>query len=480
MAENPRYFYWSCTKDLIIGFLDIFNEFKVKRWDPETNNITNIIDAVPVIYGAMERSSFVEDDKVNRYLRLPMIHVDLKSMELDTKRTFSMKSHRNVDVIRDELRDEYPNAVYSNLYPSPYKFKFNVTVLAKFQEDIYQLLEQILPIWNFERVILVKHPVHKYILSNWAFMTSDASIDFNTDYSAEDRRGILSVPLSFEVEGWLTRDIVNENRMITDIISNYFINRTKEVTHELTGDPTIQKIVFNTLYGKELTSGDIITNGDINAEVISIGIDDDYEYNKIDHFVAPNRIVFTSNVPTWKPGESIFIENDINKGLFTISNNNAGDITLKENTIIGVTTTGYAYKMAYRHLQFPEIFNIERCIATDTIKLVETNNWKVGDIVEIKDHELNNGKYTIKKNKNGYITFDESLILEDVNVRGVCYLDNYKKSEGNYIIVKYDNIDKYFESGDEITFENMRKFEVSNSSPYNGQFYKEEITQINK
>ncbi len=136
--------------------------------------------------------------------------------------------------------------------------------------------------------------------------------------------------------------------------------------------------------------------------------------------------------------------------------------------------------MAYRHLQFPEIFNIERCIAINTIKLVETNDWKVGDIVKIRDHELNNGKYTIKENKNGYLTFEESLILEDVNVRGVCYLDNYKKPEGNYIVVKYDNIDQYFEVGDEITFENMKKFEVSNSSPYNGQFYKEKITQINK
>jgi hypothetical protein len=55
-----------------------------------------------------------------------------------------------------------------NLLPYPYNFTLNVNVFAKYQDDLMQLIEQIVPLFNYHRVFYINHPIFPTItLSNW-------------------------------------------------------------------------------------------------------------------------------------------------------------------------------------------------------------------------------------------------------------------------------------------------------------------------
>lgn len=278
MAENPTYYYHSNIKNLIIGFLDIFNEFNIKRWDTE-KTITNTIKT-PILYGPIERSTYVNNkgESVSRHLRLPLIHVSLKGFEIDTARAFAMKSLHVINKSKTPLYDD--GTLYDTLRPFPYNFTFQMTILAKYEEDLMQLVEQVVPLFNYHRVMKMRHPVyHDQTISNWIKISSGPNFDFNTKYSAEERRDILTAPITFQVEGWLVREPYGGADVTIKTIIENFYNKNQLsaykhlITHTILGDDTISIIEWTEIDGETVpvVGDEILGSGySFTSEVLEV------------------------------------------------------------------------------------------------------------------------------------------------------------------------------------------------------------------
>lgn len=287
------YYYNQNIKNLLIGFLNLFDGFRIRRWDSLTNEIEQEIN-VPILYGAIDRGSYMnqEDTLSQRYVELPLIHFDLTGMEIDRERLTSNLHLLGVN----------NNEMVDNLVPIPYKFSIQMNIFAKYQEDIYQLIEQIVPLFNYFRIFYIKHPIFPELtLSNWTKIESYPSFSFNSEYSAEDRRGVLAVPIGFSIEGYMVRESYKSGGLIKHIITNYndylYSSKTLE-RFNIIGDLTIKKLIINKTNPNTIKVDDVITNNTINAIVLEI-IDNDtiiVKTNKEnDYFMKDDKIYIGAN-----------------------------------------------------------------------------------------------------------------------------------------------------------------------------------------
>lgn len=284
---NNIYYYNKNIKNLIIGFLNLFTDFRIRRWNSETN-ITEQEIKCPIMFGPIERSSYMnsEGKSVNRMIELPLIHISLDSMEKDKERAFAMKT-LHIFGQRDG-RD------IDNLMPYPYNFTITMTIFTKYQEDTMQLIEQIIPLFNYHRVFYIKHPIfpEELTLSNWTSIISYPTFPFTYEYEANDRRGILSSQINFNIEGWLVREQYESYGIIKDIITNYYDYTTQKGLERvrLIGDPSIRDIHITRQGNNIIAVGNIIQGtrfGCIVTEIIS-------QSNVIGKFADENSTFLTN------------------------------------------------------------------------------------------------------------------------------------------------------------------------------------------
>jgi len=263
------YFYNKNIKNLLIGFLGLFTGFKIKRWNSETGAEEQMIN-VPILFGEIERASYMnsEGQSVQRYIELPLIHISLESMEIDKTRTFAMKSLHAMGEGDGESID--------NLLPYPYNFNLTMTIFTRYQEDTMQLVEQIVPLFNFHRVFYIKHPIFPddITMANWANITTYPSFPFVAEYAANERRGVLGSPLNFLIEGWMVREKYEAGGIIKDIITNYndYVTQAGLERVRLIGDPSIRDLNITRTDWSTIAVGNIIQGshyGGIVTQVIA-------------------------------------------------------------------------------------------------------------------------------------------------------------------------------------------------------------------
>ena len=263
------YFYNKNLKNLFIAFLNLFSDIYVKRYNSETGIAEQTVK-VPILLNAIERSSYMNSkgETVQRLIELPLIHFNLDSMDIDKDRTFPMKSLH--------LYDTKDNKDLSNLMPVPYNYQITMTIFAKYQEDIVQLIEQIIPIFNYHRVVYYEHPIFsdKLTISNWVSITGYPSFTLNSEYEASERRGIMSSQTIFKVEGWMVREAYESGGVIKDIITNYndYVTLKGLERVRLVGDPSIRDLHLTRQGLTVLAVGNIIQGnrfGCIITQIIS-------------------------------------------------------------------------------------------------------------------------------------------------------------------------------------------------------------------
>jgi len=334
-----EYYYHSNIKRQTIAFMDIFNEFKVRRWDKDGNVEKEI--RVPIIFGSIERATYKnkEGKTVNRMISLPMIHIDMPEFSIDKDRTFAMKSNKFAYIFSKNPDPQYYYD-YMSLLPYPYNFTYTVTILGKYIEDLMQLTEQIVPLFNYHRALKYEHPVYEDIdLSTWVSISNYPNFDFNQSYSAEDRRDILAVPITFKVEGWLQREIYPNNyNVINQIIVNYVVANQRVLEERITGDPKIQIMVYNYTNEGLFQEGDILTGSKsgYTATVLNAGQQFKKERYKVTSTVAPNTINL-QNDPGWELGQKFVLVGDgqtLKETPFEVITNTNGTLTTNLNTVL--------------------------------------------------------------------------------------------------------------------------------------------------
>lgn len=209
--ENQRVFYSPGTlRQYIIGLLNMFNDITVRRYAKDYVTVVKEI-VVPISYGLGEKEYYerTEDYQAEGHSRayqsVPRMSLTFTGLNYAQDRVESANEARD---LYSGFIDDSANAVYRDMQPVPYDYQFEVKARTESVEDFQQILEQILPYFNPERVMRVKEiPFLNY--ERPVQVTVDASaLDMPTELSAQDMR-VLETSFSLTVRGYMYKPVTS-------------------------------------------------------------------------------------------------------------------------------------------------------------------------------------------------------------------------------------------------------------------------------
>jgi len=137
------YFYHEIIRKTIISFGTLFNNIYIKHNDDDGS--TDSIIRVPISYGPIQkflaRLEQKPDLRKRQAITLPRMAFELTSIQYDTSRKVStMQTFRTV---KPEGGDQV--RVYM---PVPYNLGIQLSIITKYNDDMLQIVEQILPFFQ--------------------------------------------------------------------------------------------------------------------------------------------------------------------------------------------------------------------------------------------------------------------------------------------------------------------------------------------
>jgi len=205
------YYYYEVIRKMIIQFLDAFNDIQVKRLEPDSNTVRELIH-VPVKLAVKEKFWYWlqerKDDEV-----LPIITAWLS--------TIDYASDRQVNTFYELCTSTDPETgTYEKFpHPTPYNFTFSMNIWSLYLSDIDQILEQILPFFAphiFIRIRLDELDIEYDVKVIFQSCTPELSLDM-----ADEEYRVVNYSLEFVVQAWLFKPAVTEGGLIKCIYTNY-------------------------------------------------------------------------------------------------------------------------------------------------------------------------------------------------------------------------------------------------------------------
>lgn len=142
------YYYNRQLKKYVIQFMAVFTGLQVQVGKSATQN-ERLIE-VPIRYGHPDRvvSSIIARNTQNAPLRLPLMSAYCRNIELDMSRAKGVSvERRNAYVPLGGLVPDDIQVVKQRM-PVPYNLTMELTMLCSNQDQEFQILEQLLPIFD--------------------------------------------------------------------------------------------------------------------------------------------------------------------------------------------------------------------------------------------------------------------------------------------------------------------------------------------
>lgn len=148
-----EYYYHKTIRKLVAAFGTMFNNIFMKKYDENGNEVERV--KVPLTYAPKEK--FVYDLVYDSTLTKP-IQVQLPRMSFEMT-ALNYDAARKQTTITKILNKNTSNnhLLVTNYMPVPYDFSFDVGIYTRNLEDLYQILEQILPYFTPDFTITVSH-----------------------------------------------------------------------------------------------------------------------------------------------------------------------------------------------------------------------------------------------------------------------------------------------------------------------------------
>jgi hypothetical protein len=136
------YYYHQIIRKTIVAFGNLFNDIYIRHQDADSNDISEI--KVPLAYGPSQKflAKIKQQSELNKpiAITLPRMSFEMTSLAYDaTRKTGITQTFKAVDS-NDNIKKVY--------MPVPYNIGFELSVLAKLNDDALQIVEQILPIFQ--------------------------------------------------------------------------------------------------------------------------------------------------------------------------------------------------------------------------------------------------------------------------------------------------------------------------------------------
>lgn len=252
-----NYFYPGSLYTSITAFADLFNNMSTRVFDKDGR----IVGVKPVITTLAPKEKLASlllksdvndiDPKVDNYL--PRISINPIGYEWDSKRQkgFPYKRRLNIEYYdQDEIEgtNRSRRVIQTDIEPIPYNISFDVVIWTKYDIDMKQILENILPWFAPEVQVSVKE--RNFGLERKEKVTLTGISPNNVIDLDESGRRILMTNLTFSMETVLYKPIELSKEILCSIISISVVPCEKR---PFEGDKIIAK-------SKEDETGQILTD----------------------------------------------------------------------------------------------------------------------------------------------------------------------------------------------------------------------------
>jgi len=188
-----QYYYYKIIRKTIIGFLDIFNDIQIGRYDINGVLLRQVV--VPIRFGPKTKAYMFLKELGRNEEMLPMISVIMSGIDFDVNRMTNRQQ-----AIKISTNDE---TMISTLAKNmvPYNFGFNLTIWALHMVDIDQIYEQILPYFTPHAFIKIHIPELDVYLEIKVVLQSCSPV--MTDDTSEEEARVVKWDTSFICQGYL-------------------------------------------------------------------------------------------------------------------------------------------------------------------------------------------------------------------------------------------------------------------------------------
>ena len=265
-------------KDLLTQFVAAFDDVIIKRYD-KNRTVKEVID-VRYVLAPKQRVMY---DIVNKAqnLTLPVVAINMTSITRDTSRVFN-----KLDSVYNPLSETNNTNVKT---PVPINIEVSMSILARYLQDMDQILSNFVPYNNPYIILSWKEPslnpsqvveIRSEVLWNGTISLTEP---LDTSYSDKFR---IIADTSFTIKGWLFKDqndlstpiyfantnFISVNKNLIIDIDNYNFSYSA-LSADATGIPEIETIslsaipVFTNIYYKLSGEGklhEVIANFNIN------------------------------------------------------------------------------------------------------------------------------------------------------------------------------------------------------------------------
>lgn len=237
------YFFHGIFRKIVIGFGTLFNDVHVKRFDNNGNTTSTI--KVPIQYGPTQKflsriEQAPKDLNNPQQLTLPMMSYEFNGIAYNNedKLPATQKFYAELEADKTKIRSVF--------MPVPYVMSFELNIMAKTSEDIWQVTEQILPYFHPSYTISIN--LIKEIGETRDIPITLKSVEIQDDYEGNyESRRVIIYTLRFDVKTYLfgpTKDATDG--LVKKVSIGYVAGSTdddpekarRDITYQVTGVAT--------------------------------------------------------------------------------------------------------------------------------------------------------------------------------------------------------------------------------------------------
>jgi hypothetical protein len=229
-----NYFYHKSISKTVIAFGTLFNNIQIRRFDDNDNPLSVL--KVPLAYGPTQKflARLEQNPSGDRKIAitLPRMSFEMVSIDYDpTRKASAIQTFKTA-----EASD---GSSYKRVYmPVPYNIGFELNILAKVQDDVLQIIEQILPYFqpSFNVTVNMIPSIGEkrdipIVLNRVGFRD-----DYEGDYST---RRLITYTLNFTAKTYLFNEIPSDDQGLikkvqVDYATNALLNAKREVRYTVT------------------------------------------------------------------------------------------------------------------------------------------------------------------------------------------------------------------------------------------------------
>lgn len=217
-------------EDLITQFITAFDDCVIKRFNGSREKKDQI--SVRYVYAPKQRVIY-DIVNVGKNLTLPAVALNITSLTRDNSRVFN-----KLDGFYYPATNKAAPAAFSNhvLSPVPVNIGLNMSIIAKYQADVEQIISNFAAYTNPYIVLVWKIPATYNLTQTYEIRTEvewsgSIALNYPGDIAATDKYR-LTADTSFTIKGWLFPEAPQEN-----VKNIFFIDANFYATRSLSGNP---------------------------------------------------------------------------------------------------------------------------------------------------------------------------------------------------------------------------------------------------